>query len=127
METIMHRPVGRKDVVCLSCGKHVKRKARQQRFCSAHCKEKARTRVRKAFLTPDTGAPSNPPKKISQFNALQRAKSLSSHRILASKHVLALEVFGGRVWQHATSSDGVAVEIGRIRGRALVESIGGAS
>jgi hypothetical protein len=108
-------------VTCAGCGREVARRARQQRFCSARCKEKARTRVRKAFLTGDTGASSQPYKKDREFKALQRAKTLSSHRILAPEQVLAIEVFGGRVWQHATSRDGVVVEIGRIRGRALVE------
>src|SRR5258707_14407261 len=39
-------------VVCERCGRKVERKSRQQRFCSGRCQEKARTRVRKAFLAP---------------------------------------------------------------------------
>jgi hypothetical protein len=108
-------------VICAGCGRQVARRARLQRFCSAHCKEKARTRVRRAFLGRDTGAPANPPKKENKFKALQRAKTLSSTRILASEHVLDVEVFGGRGWQHAISSGGVAIQVSRLRQRALVE------
>jgi hypothetical protein len=62
-----------------------------------------------------------PPKKENKFKALQRAKTLSSTRILASEHVLDVEVFGGRGWQHAISSGGVAIQVCRLRQRALVE------
>jgi hypothetical protein len=106
-------------VVCERCGRKVERKSRQQRFCSGRCQEKARTRVRKAFLARDTGAPGNPPKKDNKLNALQRAKTLSSHRILAPADVLAVEVFD-RPWKPAVSSGGIAIEVSRLRARALV-------
>jgi hypothetical protein len=116
-------------VACASCGREVVRHARQQRFCSARCREKARTRVRR----PQTGRgsapsikndlranlPANPPKKDSRFKALQRAKTLSSTRILGPRCVLDAEVFGGREWRPAVSSDGVAIEVSRIRARTL--------
>jgi hypothetical protein len=95
---------------------------RGQRYCSKRCRQKANYAKkvdRGDFSTRRTIAlPTTPLKKR---NKLQRAKTLSSHRILAPEQVLAIEVFGGRVWQHATSRDGVVVDIGRIRGRALVE------
>jgi len=50
-------------VVCERCGRKVERKSRQQRFCSGRCQEKARTRVRKAFLARATGAPGSPLKR----------------------------------------------------------------
>jgi hypothetical protein len=106
-------------VNCPSCGREVQRRARQQRFCSGRCKEKARTRVRKAFLGRDTRAPSNPPKKVNKLKVLQRAKTLSSNRIFGPADVLDAEVFN-RPWESATSSAGVAIEIGRLRHRALV-------
>ncbi len=106
-------------VVCERCGRKVERKSRQQRFCSGRCQEKARTRVRKAFLARDTGAPGNPPKKDNKLKALQRAKTLSSHRILAPADVLAVEVFD-RTWKPAVSSGGIAIEVSRLRARALV-------
>jgi hypothetical protein len=58
--------------------------------------------------------------KGSKYNALQRAKTLSSTRILAPADVIDAEVWGGREWQPAISSGGVAVEVGRLRARALV-------
>jgi hypothetical protein len=107
-------------VICARCGRKAQRQSRQQRFCSARCKERARTRVRRAFLGTDTGAPAERPKKPRQFKALQRAKLLSSRRILAPADVLTTEVWGGREWQRATGSGGVLVEISRLRARALV-------
>jgi len=111
-------------VTCASCGREVQRRARQQRFCSDRCcnREIGRKRVRKAFLGRDTRAPANPPKKDKEFKVLQRGKKVSSHGILAPADVLAVEVFD-RVWQPAISSDGVPVEIGRLRERALVASL----
>jgi hypothetical protein len=124
-------------VVCASCGREVARRARQQRFCSDRCKERGRTRCRKKTDVhaskneprySSSGAPTNPLKKTSGFNGLQRAKSLSSHHIFAPAQVLAVEVFG-RTWEHAISSDGIAIQTSRIRPRALVTSahaLGGA-
>src|SRR5215831_4003265 len=117
-------------VNCPSCGREVQRRARQQRFCSRRCRQKANYGEKVArgdFSTRTIARPTNPPKKDNKFKALQRAKTLSSHRVLAPAHVLACEVFGGRSWQHATSSGGVAVEVGHLRSRALVERSGGAS
>jgi hypothetical protein len=115
-------------VTCAVCGREVVRRARQQRFCSDRCKERGRTRCRKKTAVhalkiepryPPSGAPTNPPKKATNFNGLRRAKSLSGHRILAPAQVLAVEVLG-RQWERATSSDGVAIQTSRIRPRALV-------
>ena len=61
-----------------------------------------------------------PPKKHKQFKALQRAKMLSSHPILAPARVLEVEVLG-RAWQGAISSSGVPIETSRLRARTLVE------
>jgi hypothetical protein len=116
--------------VTCPCGRVVEHRAgRRPRFCSSRCRnrENGRGRVRKALLGRDTGAPAKLQKKHSKLKALQRAKTLSSHRILAPAHVLACEVFGGHGWRHATSTGGVAVEVGHLRSRALVERSGGAS
>jgi hypothetical protein len=113
-------------VNCASCGREVQRRARQQRYCSARCRKRGHyaQNVRRGVFSravgADTALGTNPPKLALNFNALQRAKTLSSHRILAPEHVLGVEVFGGRGWQHAVSSSGVAIEVGRIRARALV-------
>jgi hypothetical protein len=108
--------------VTCPCGRVVEHRAgRRPRFCSSRCRnrENGRGRVRKAFLGRDTGAPAKLQKKHNKLNALQRAKTLSSHRILAPAAVLAVEVFD-RAWTPAVSSGGVAVEVGRLRARALV-------
>src|SRR5262249_11735644 len=92
--------------------------------------ERGRTRCRKKPAVhalkiepryPPSGAPTNSPKKASNFNGVQRAKSRSSPHILAPAQVVAVEVFGG-AWHEATSSDGVAIQTRCIRPRALVTS-----
>ena len=47
---------------------------------------------------------------------------MTSHRILGPAAVLDIEVFD-RAWQPAISSNGVVVEVGRLRARALVERV----
>jgi hypothetical protein len=102
-------------VPCPVCGRSVERRARQQRFCSAQCKEKGRTRVRKNFLGRDTGAPTNPPKKSRNVNNVQGAKSGSRGRISGPARVIAIECFDGREWTQTVSTDGVACEVGVLR------------
>src|SRR5262249_50853650 len=67
---VMSRLETYRKVVCPICGSSVARRARQQRFCSARCKERqrGRTRVRKSFLTQGT------PKKTPQYQRTARAK-----------------------------------------------------
>jgi len=112
-------------VVCASCGRQLRRRGRRQRYCSTRCRKRGHyaQKVRRGdFSTPklsDTALGTTPLQKGSKYNALQRAKTLSSHHILAPAHVLAEEVFN-RPWESATSSAGVAIEIGHLRHRALV-------
>jgi hypothetical protein len=112
-------------VVCARCGRSVPRQARQQKYCSAHCRELAKQRTRKAFLGQDTGAPPNPLKNVNGFKSLPTPKSGSSIALQAPRKVLEAEVFGGRIWRPVVSSGGVVCEVGTLRKRALVE--GGAS
>jgi len=56
--------------------------------------------------------PGKPPKKAFRFNGA---------KISGPAHVLAVEVFGGRDWRPAVSSGGVAIEVGRLRQRTLVD------
>jgi hypothetical protein len=65
---------------------------------------------------PDTGAPTIAQKNI---NSSQGAKFLSSPPIYAPARVLDAELFAG-AWKPAISTDGVAIEIARLRARALV-------
>ena len=60
-----------------------------------------------------------PEKNKNKLNALQRAKTLSSHRIFGPADVLEPEVFN-RHWQPMASSSGVMLQVSRVRARALV-------
>jgi hypothetical protein len=117
----------RKDepVRCASCGREVRRRTRQQRFCSTRCRKRDHyaQNVRKGVFSgvPVSDIPlgTHTPKNENTFKALQWAKSRSSNRIFGPAQVLAVEVFE-RPWQQATSSGGVAIQVGRLRERALV-------
>jgi hypothetical protein len=103
-------------LACDSCGKQVERRARQQRFCSARCKEKARTRIRTGGLgktCPAPNSPTNPP-KTSIISTGLRAK------ITGPAHVIEAELWDRREWRPAISSSGLPIEIGRLRARVLV-------
>jgi endogenous inhibitor of DNA gyrase (YacG/DUF329 family) len=110
-------------IVTCPCGKQVRhRTGRRPRFCSTRCRnrENGRGRVRKASVAPGTRASAKLEKKNNKFNALQRAKTLSSHRIFGPPDLLAVEVWDGRSWEPAISSDGTRIEIGHLRTRVLV-------
>src|SRR5215469_12965098 len=106
-------------VTCASCGRQVARRGRRQIYCSTRCRKRghyARSVRKGDFSRPlmtDTALGTIPLEKRNKFKALQGAKSLSSHRILAPARVLAVEVFD-RVWQGSTSSGGIAIEISRV-------------
>jgi hypothetical protein len=111
-------------LACGSCGKRIERRARQQRFCSRRCRQKANYAEKVArgdFSTHTIARPTNPPKKDRKFKTLQRVKSLSSCRILGPARVLATEVFN-RSWEGAVSSAGIAIQVSRIRPRSLVSA-----
>jgi hypothetical protein len=109
-------------VVCANCGRKVARRMRGQRYCSQRCRQRT-NRALKPFKNapryPSSGGATTPLKKDNKNNALQGAKTLSSPRILAPADVLAVEVFH-RTWMPAVSSDGIAIEVSRLRARALV-------
>jgi|SRR5215472_7429386 len=115
--------VSRRDepVICASCGRQVARQARQQRFCSTRCRDAARTRIRAPATTL---APVKNNERTAVFahgppekpNVINRAQI----RIRAPRHVLDVEMWGGRPWQDAVSGGGVAIQISRLRRRALV-------
>jgi hypothetical protein len=111
-------------VVCPICERRVARRMRGQRYCSKRCRQKANYAKKVArgdFSTRTIARPTSPLKKQRKLNALQGAKTRSTARIVGPADVLAVEVFGGRTWQPAMSSDGVAVEVSRLRSRALVD------
>jgi hypothetical protein len=135
-------------VACPTCGRQVRRKARQQIYCSGACRKRAFEAERGAPTDPpkkandvsaprdceatdalknggrrpDSGAPTNPPKKINGANSLQALKSQSRVPPDLWREILAVEVFGGRDWLPVVSSGGVTCEVGKLRPRALVST-----
>jgi hypothetical protein len=103
-------------LACDSCGNQVERRARQQRFCSARCKEKARTRIRTGVSGKTRPAPNLPtdPPKTSIISRGLRAK------ITAPAHVIEGELWDGREWRPSISSSGLPIEVGQLRARVLV-------
>jgi hypothetical protein len=89
-------------VSCQACGRKVKRKSRQQKFCSDRCRDFARreNNARRAIKNPvlgqDTGKPTNPHKLSCKNNAVQGAKTGSS---------IPLNVLGGYRWPNAPQLD----------------------
>jgi hypothetical protein len=110
-------------VNCPTCGREVKRRARQQRFCSTRCRQRTNRALKPSKIAPryphSRGA-TNAPKKHKQFRALPRAKTLSSIRIFGPADVLAVELFD-RSWKPGISSGGVAIGVGRLRACSLAE------
>jgi hypothetical protein len=108
-------------VKCAACGRTVTRHSRQQRYCSDRCRDfirrenKARTAIKNPVVVVDTAKPTNPPKKSNGFNSLQAAKSGSTPRICAPRHVLERELFAGRDWHQEISPDGVVVQVTQLR------------
>ena len=86
---------------CQACGRSVKRKSRQQRFCSDRCRNYAhrnasqingRTAIKNASGYIDSGAVTNPHFLSSKNNVLRGPKSGSS---------IPLNVLGGYRWSNA--------------------------
>jgi hypothetical protein len=104
-------------VVCETCGRKVVRQMRLQRYCSAQCKEGARKRSRKGYLSGDTGAPATPIKKARIFNDLQWAKRQSSSPILGPSRVVETECFARFGWRQVVSPHGVEAMVTRFRAK----------
>ena len=109
-------------VICPVCERRVDRRTRGQRCCSRRCRQKVNYAAKVArgdFSTYTTALPTPPEKNKNKLKALQRAKTLSSHRVFGPADVLDAEVFN-RHWQPAASSGGVMLQVSRVRVRALV-------
>jgi hypothetical protein len=108
-------------VRCPVCDKREQRRARQQTYCSRKCRQRAHYDKSVAqgrfnpLLGKDTGLPTNPPKKMCNFNELQTAKTGSSLRICGPPWVTERELFAGRDWREATSTDGVVCLVASLR------------
>ena len=110
-------------VRCANCGQQVKRRSRQQRFCSTSCQQQARVRVRRSRMGLGSApAIQNAVRGKFAHEATQivnEIKVAAGAKIKGPGDVLAIEALD-RPWQQATSSGGVAIEIGCLRKRALV-------
>jgi hypothetical protein len=109
----------RKDapVICARCGKRTKRQMRGQRYCSRICRERARTRSRKAFLGRTARAPATPKKNRRISNRLAPAQQRGKPWDLWSK-VIEGECFAGREWKLVINPDGVPAQVTRWRKEA---------
>jgi predicted nucleic acid-binding Zn ribbon protein len=92
---------------CHACGRGVKRKSRQQRFCSDRCRDfarrerdasqiNARTAIKNVVGYQDSGQPTHPFYLSNKVNGLQGQKSGSS---------IPLNVLGGFRWPNAVGVD----------------------
>ena len=87
---------------CGACGRRVKRKSRQQLYCSDRCRQyalrenKARTAIKNAPGYPGSGTVTNPPFLSNQNNELRGAKSGSS---------IPINILGGYRWPNAIPVD----------------------
>ena len=86
----------------------------RRKFCGRKCASVARANPRTYRGLP----PRRSDSRSAHFTGLKTGLA----GIRAPAHVLDVEVFGGRVWQPARSSDGVPVEVSRVRARALQEA-----
>jgi endogenous inhibitor of DNA gyrase (YacG/DUF329 family) len=91
-------------VTCAACGRKVKRKSRQQRYCSDRCRKFAsrenaasqinvRTAIKNRAGYQDSGPVTNPLFLSNKVNGLQGQKSGSS---------VPLNILGGYRWPNAT-------------------------
>jgi len=92
--------------------------ANNRRYCGRKCRLKARDPLRSA---PDS-LPRRVGSRSAHFTGLEMALEANRARIRAPAHVIDTEMWAGRKWQPATSSDGVAIEVGHLRPRALKEA-----
>lgn len=94
-------------VNCQACGRKVKRKSRQQRFCSDRCRDfarrerdasqkDARTTIKNSVGYQGSGQPTNPLFLSNNVNGLRGQKSGAS---------IPLNVLGGYRWPNVVSAD----------------------
>ena len=113
-------------VTCAHCGRMVRRKSRQQRFCGRRCRvsaHRAKLAVQPIKIDaryPRSGRETKPRKKANKSRQLRERLLRSTSRILAPADVIEIEVFGGLSWQRVVSSDGVVTEVAYLRKPTLV-------
>jgi hypothetical protein len=102
-------------LLCPICERKFQRRARQHRFCSSRC-------MRKANYASRVSAEWRFGASKKEINGLQTSKRWSSICIRGPRHVIQVEVVGGREWKEVFSSSGVRSLESRVRQRALVET-----
>ena len=85
----------------------------RRKVCGRKCASVARSNPR-TYRDP-------PPRKSDARSAHFTGLKSGLAPIRAPAYVLDVEVWGGRTWKPAVSSDGVAIEVSQIRPRALKE------
>jgi hypothetical protein len=108
---------------CLVCEKDIsldpltgerRDRSSRRKFCGRKCKAEA-VKFPHTYQHPTKATTGS---RSARFTGLKSAHK----RILGPAYVLDAEVWGGRIWQPAISSGGVAIQRSRIRPRALVET-----
>ncbi len=100
-------------VICANptCGRRVKRRSRQQKYCSDRCRQMAHRYVVKPALGKDTRDDRNPPKNVNVSNILRGTKS----RSILIRNAVQTEFSDGREWQRVVSPDGVVAFMTQLR------------
>jgi hypothetical protein len=95
-----------------------RRLSTQRRYCGRKCAAQARQWPHRYHPSGHRRASKNSAAKSTLKSAVESNRA----RIVAPAHVLAVEVFDC-AWQAAISSDGVPVEVSRLRFRALLHGV----
>jgi hypothetical protein len=132
--------------VCRECGKRFplgRRSNRHRRaggsphngarFCSSGCKQAAyrKRNAERLKVVQGTHAHTTVTRSVQNIENVEGIRTRKTVRpspklasggpIVGPADVLATEVFGGRIWEHAVSSGGVPLQVGRLRARSLAE------
>jgi hypothetical protein len=102
-----------------------KRRARRHQYCGRKCKSESARFPHVYRAWPPKGVP-QPVRRASDSKSahstgLKIGIRHDQRGVIGPAHVIAAEVLADRVWQDTTSSDGVAIQVSRLRQRALVE------
>ena len=115
--------------VCVVCGRVLVKKhtGRKPRFCSDHCRDRARQNRIQAFRWTTLGVGSRVPRNVEiPFNISRNCRSDFAGRGSADwrllwHQIVETEIFAGRDWCEIVSADGVKSLVAVLRQRALRE------
>jgi hypothetical protein len=113
---------------CAVCSRTlvVKQTGRKRRFCSDHCRDRARQDRNYAFRGTVGGLGSGVPRNAGNFLAISNGcKPVLAGRGYVNPQlwhaIVEVEVFAGRDWLEVVSTDGVRCLVAVLRPRALRE------